>query len=101
MVALPNASGNGSLMLLIWLSSSHSSKMVGHTALGAQQRHLITLPYQNGKERLFFPGSAPPNDTGNSESVVGVESGDFPLVTRHQVDKFTCIWLVEHGGAKC
>ena len=42
------------------------------------------------------PGSIPPGDTVNSESVVGFKPGDYSVLFGYQVDEFTCSWPVEH-----
>ena len=55
----------------------------------------LCLPYSVRKS-LAFPGSAPPNDSVNSESVVGVEPGDSAAVIGYQVDEFTHTCLAEH-----
>ena len=55
MAAPPTALSRGSLLLLISLFPSHSSNMVGHTALGAWQRVTwsLCLPYMVGRSLLF------------------------------------------------
>ena len=37
----------------------------------------------------FFTGSVPPDDTVDSESVIGVKHGNSGVVIRYQVDEFT------------
>ena len=46
-------------------------------------------------EESSFPGSAPPDDTINSKSVVGIKPGDSGVVIGYQVNECTCSWLVE------
>ena len=77
-------------MLLNQLSCSHSSNMVGHTAVEVQQRvtQSLHLPFMLG--RIFFPGLVPPNDKIDSESVAGIQPSDYGMVIGYQVDEFTC-----------
>ena len=63
----------GNILLLIQLAPNHSIIMVGHTALGAMQSHLIPPPSLQGGEESPFPGSTPPDEMVNPESVVGVK----------------------------
>ena len=51
--------------------------MLGHIALGAQQSHLIPLASLHDGKGSSFTGLVPPDDTVNSESVVGVQPGDW------------------------
>ena len=64
-------------------------------------RHLVESypvpsPSIHGGGGVFFPGNAPPSDTVDSESVVGVKPGDFGVLIRQQVNEFTCTWLAEN-----
>ena len=81
-------------MLLSQLFPSHPNYMLGHTALGAWQSHLIPLPFLHGREGSSFPGLVPSDDTVNSESVVGIKHGDSDVVIGYQVDEFTHTWFV-------
>ena len=75
--------------------------MVGHTAFGAWQSHLIPPPSVCGGEGSSFPGFLPPNDTVHSESVMGVKPGDSGVVIGYQADEFThtlsAEWFVAHS----
>ena len=66
----------GSILLLILPSPSHSINMKRHTALGA-----------------------PLDDMIDSQSVVGVKSGDSGVVIRYPVDQFTHTWSAEYFTA--
>ena len=84
----------GSLLLLSQWSSSHSSNMVGHTALGAWQGVPYSLHFLYGEEGSSFPGLAPPNN------MVTEFVWAFNLVTLvwwlgYQVDENTHTWSVE------
>ena len=64
--------------------------MVGFMAFGSlAEIHLIPPPSWHGEERSSFPSSAPPDDTVESESMVGFKLGDSGVIIRCQVDKFT------------
>ena len=52
-------------MLLTQLSPSPSINLVGYTALGAQQSHLIPLPSLHAGEGSSPPGCVPHNKTLN------------------------------------
>ena len=89
-VAAPStALSRGSLLLLNQLSSSHSSYMVGHTAFGTWQSHSIPPPSLHGGEGSSFSGLVLSDDMVDSESVVGIKSGDSGVVIVYHVDKFT------------
>ena len=95
-VAAPSTTlSRGSLLLLSLLFPNHPIYMVGHTALGAQQRvtQCLCLPYMMG--RVFFSGLVPSNDTLDCESVMGIKPGDFSVVIGYQVDEFTHNWSAE------
>ena len=62
---------------------------------GLTESHLIPLSSLNGGDGSYFPGSFPPNDIFNSESVMGVKPGDSGGLIRYQVDEFTCTWSAE------
>ena len=64
-----------------------------HSSEGLEEIHPIHLPTWCG--RVFFLGCVPTNDMVNSESVEGVEPGDYGVVIRYQVDDFTHTWSVE------
>ena len=68
--------------------------MVGHTAFGALQSHLIPLPFLCGWERHSFPGNVQSNDMVISESVVVVNPGDSGVVIGYQADEFSHTWSV-------
>ena len=80
-------------MLLSELFPTHPNYMVGHTALGAWQSHLIPPPSQHGGEASSFPGLVPSDDMVNS--VVGVKPGDSGMVIGYKVDEFTPTWSAE------
>ena len=63
---------------------------------GLAESHLIPLPSPHGREGSSFQGNVPADDTGNSESVVGVKPGDSFEVIGYQVDEFTCTLSAEH-----
>ena len=46
----------------------------------------------HGGEGSSFPGLVPPDNTVNSESVVGIQPGDSGVVIGYQVDVFTYTW---------
>ena len=61
----------------------------------------MPLPSLHSGEGFSFlgsvpPGSAAPDDTGNSKSVVWVKPGSSGVVIRFQVDEFTFAWSAEH-----
>ena len=59
-VAAPSTTlGRGILQLLSQLFPNHPIFMVGHTALGAQQSHLIPPPSLHDGEGSSFPGLVP------------------------------------------
>ena len=74
-------------MLLKQLSLSHSINMVRHIAFRASQSYMIPLSSLHNGEVCSFPGSAPPSDTVNCESVVGVKPSDSSVVNRYHVDE--------------
>ena len=47
---------------------------------GSAESHKIHLPSQHGREGSSFLGLSPPNDTVDSESVVGIQHGDCGVV---------------------
>ena len=63
--------------------------MVGHTALGPWQSHQIPPPSLHGGEGPSFPDWVPPDDTVNSDSLVGMQFSDSGMVIRYQDDEFT------------
>ena len=73
--------------------------MVGHAVLGAQQGHPIPLPSLHDGEGSSFPCLVPSDDMVNSESVMGIKSGDSGVVIGYQVDEFTHTWSTEWFGA--
>ena len=100
MVAPSTALNRGELHATHSAVPSHSFYMVGHTALGAQQRHLIPLPSLHGGEGSSFQGYVPPDDTGNSKSVVGVKPHDSGVVIGYHIDEYTLIWSAGHSIAQ-
>ena len=68
---------------------------MGHTALVAQQSHLILLPPLHSGEESSFQGLVPPDDRVYSESVMGIKPGDSGVVIGHQVGEFTHNWSTE------
>ena len=86
----------GSFMLLLLLSPSHSSNMVGYTTSRAQQGHLIALPSLHCRQGSSVPGSSPPDDMVNSQSVMVGKPGDIDVVIWYQAEEFTHTWLAEH-----
>ena len=87
-------------MLLSQVSTSHSIHMVGHAAVGNLKHLLMLLLFLHCREGSFLPGFAPSVEMVNSESVVGIKSGDCNKEIGDQVDEFTCTWLVEHFVAQ-
>ena len=55
--------------------------MVGHTTLGAQKSHLIPPIFLHGVEGFSLPGTVPPNDMVNYESVFGVKLCDGDCIS--------------------
>ena len=74
---------------------SLSSNIVGHTALGASQSHLIPQPSLHGSEESSFLCSAASDDTVNSESMVGVKPGDSGFMVGCQVDELSAQYWEE------
>ena len=64
--------------------------MVGHTAVGAWQSHLIPSPSLHVGEGSSFPGLVPSDDMLDSESGVGIKPDDSGAVIWYKVDTFTC-----------
>ena len=95
-VAVPSTTlSRGSLLPLIQLFPNHPIYMVGHTALGAWQSHLIPLPSLHDGKGSSFPVLVPSDDMVNSESVMGIKPGDSGVVIGYQIDEFTCTWSTE------
>ena len=46
-------------------------------------------------EGSSFPGLAPPKNTDDSESVVGIQPDDSGVLIGYQVDGFTHMWSAE------
>ena len=83
-------------MLLTQLSSSHSSNMVGHAALGGLcGKSHIPPPSLHGGKGYSFPGLVPPNGTVITKLSVGIKPGDCGVIIGYQVDEFTHNWSVE------
>ena len=55
----------------------------------------IAPPSLQGGEGSSFQGLAPFNDMVNSESAVGIKSGDSGVVIRYHIDEFTSTWSAE------
>ena len=52
--------------------------MMGHTAVGnLAESKPIPLPSLHGGQGYSFPGLVLPNDAVDSESMVGIKTGDF------------------------
>ena len=68
---------------------------MGHTALGAQQCHLIPLPSLHDGEGSSFPGLVQSDDMVNSESMMGIKPGDSGVAIGYQADEFTHTWSAE------
>ena len=62
---------------------------VAYSFGGWAESHLIHPPSLHDREWSSFPGSAQPNDTVSSKSVVGVKPGNSDVVIRYQIDEFT------------
>ena len=56
--------------------------------------------FPTGGEDSSFPGLPPPDDTVNSESVVGIQPCDSGVVIGYQADEFTCGWSAEQSVAQ-
>ena len=71
--------------------------MVRHTALGTWQS-MVPIPMSSlhGGEGSLCPVCVPPEDMVNSESVVGIKSGNSCVVIGYQVDECSHTWSVEH-----
>ena len=94
MAAPSSTSSRGELHAAYLAVPSHFIYMMGYTALGAEQSHLIPHPYM--LRRFFlFPGYVPPDDTVDSESLVGIKPGDSGVVIRYQVENLlSCHWPI-------
>ena len=66
-------------------SSSYSNNLVGHIALGTQQRVIQSSTFPTWQGGFSFPGLVPPNDRVNSESV-GTYPGNSGVLIGYQVD---------------
>ena len=55
----------------------------------------IALPSLHGGEGCCFPGLVPSDDVVDSESTMGIKSGDSGVMIGYQVDEFTCTWSAE------
>ena len=62
---------------------------------GLAEGHMIPLASLHGRDGSAFPGSVPPSDMVNSESVVWVKPGNSGVMIDYQVDEFSCTWSVE------
>ena len=62
---------------------------------GLAESHLIPLPSLHDGEGSSFPSLVPSDDMVNSESVMGIKTGDSSVVIGYQVDEFTHTWSVE------
>ena len=78
-------------MLFSQQSLSHSMHMVGQMAWAAW----LSQPIPDVEESPF-PGFVLPNDTNNSQSVLGVKPGDSGVFIGYQVDAFNSTWVMEH-----
>ena len=63
--------------------------MMGHTALVVQLRvaQFLHLPFMARRSLFSFPGSAPPNNRVNSESVIDGKPADSGVMIGYQVDE--------------
>ena len=75
--ASSTALSRGSLMVLSQLFCSHSCNMSAYRLGSLAESHPILPPFLYGGEGSSFPGLASPNDTVNSESVVGIQTGEM------------------------
>ena len=66
--------------------------MVEHTALGAQQRNPIPLPYLLGGEGTSLLTFGQTDDTVDFKSVVGIKHGYSGMVIGYHADDFTCTY---------
>ena len=80
-------------MLLTQLSPSHSIHMAGHTVLGVWQGVTQSLCLPCGQKGSSIPGCVSSSDTFNSQSVVGIKSGDSGVVIGYWVDEFIALGL--------
>ena len=62
---------------------------------GLAEIHPIPLPSLHGEEGSSFPGLIQSDDMVNSESVLGIKSGDSGMLIGYQVDEFTHTWPAE------
>ena len=62
---------------------------------GSIESHPIPLPSLHDGEGSSFPGLVPSDDAVDSDSVMGIKSGDSGVVIGYQVDEFTCTWSAE------
>ena len=97
---LPLLPVEGRIMLLIQLSQAVPSICwdIQLWGLGRELPNPSTFPIW--WEGSSLPGCVPPNDTVNSESVVGIKPGDSSMVIGFQIDEFTCIWLAQQFVAQ-
>ena len=70
--------------------------MVGHTAFGGlAESHPIPLSSLHCWEGSSFAGLVPSGDVVNSESGMGIKTGDSGVVIGYQVGEFTNTWSAE------
>ena len=62
---------------------------------GSIESHLIPPPSLHDGVGSSFPGLVPSEDAVDSDSVMGIKSGDSGVVIGYQVDEFTCTWSAE------
>ena len=62
---------------------------------GSIESHQIPPPSLHDGEGSSFPGLVPSDDVVNSDSVMGIKSGDSGVVIGYQVDEFTRTWSAE------
>ena len=62
---------------------------------GLAESHQIHPPFLHGGEVSSIPGLVPSNDTGDSESAMGIKPGDSGVVIGYHVDAFTHTWSAE------
>ena len=99
MAAHPSVWSRWSFLLHIQLSLATPSIWCSIQFCGlGRVSYSLHFPYMVGGSP--FPGSAPPNDTFNSKSVVVAKRGDSCVVLRFHVDEFTHTCLAEHFSAQ-
>ena len=68
---------------------------------GLLHNYLILFPALHGEEESYLTCLVPPDNTVDSESVLGAKPGDSGVVIEYQLNNFTCTQLVESLFLSC